>query len=167
MDPILQALSLIQQKKKRTPGEAIGDTQAALGNALAPQPTQQDPQQAVTGAMQQANPQSQPVQGSNDYAGLCQKYAELQTYGKAGIFPTAAAAFSAYSQTGKTKDVKDAKPGNLVYFKPAASNQYAGHVGIYLGNNQMQSATDNGVKVSDISDWQKVTGQVIAGFVKP
>ena len=54
---------------------------------------------------------------------------------------------------------------DLVYFSPNASNEGYGHTGVYSGNGQMISATDNGVKQSNLGDWLKQTGQKILGYV--
>ena len=125
----------------------------------------QSQQQAVAGATQQAGQSTQPT--AADYVGMFQKFAEQQTYGKTGIFPSAEAAYEAYSKAGQTIDAQEAKPGDLIYFKPDNTNQYAGHVGILKGGGQMESATYSGVKTSNIASWIKATGQQIAGIVKP
>ena len=41
----------------------------------------------------------------------------------------------------------------LVWFVPNAGNKSAGHVGIYIGNGQFISATDNGVQIYDLTYW--------------
>ena len=46
---------------------------------------------------------------------------------------------------------KDLKPGDLVYFSPVGSKWYTGHVGIYIGNNQMiHSWPTTGVSIANI-----------------
>ena len=40
--------------------------------------------------------------------------------------------------------------GDLVFFRPDASNGYAGHAAIYLGNGEMVGATNAGVTKDNI-----------------
>jgi LysM repeat protein len=107
-------------------------------------------------------PQNDPT----DYAGLCQKFVEQYTYGKTGIFPSAADAWDSYSQNGQgMTDFTKLSYGDTLYFAPDSSNGYAGHTGIYIGNGKMISATYNGVQVSDVNQWMSSTGQQLEGFV--
>lgn len=108
--------------------------------------------------------------GRQDRDGLCQQFVEESTYGKSGIYPTASAAWNSYVKNGQAfqGDVSKAPPGTLIYFAPDASNGNEGHVGIALnGKGDMISATDNGVEVSNVSDWENATGQKPLGYVKP
>lgn len=103
---------------------------------------------------------------SSAFAGLCQKWAEQQAYGHSGIYPSASAAWSAYSGKGEAKSdpsLKGAKPGDLVYLQDP--NQSDGHVGVYNGNGQFTSATYNGIQKNDLGAWQKSTNQKILGYV--
>jgi cell wall-associated NlpC family hydrolase len=84
--------------------------------------------------------------GSQAYRDLCQRFIE-QAYGTSGRYRSAAAASNALM---KTADPAEADVGDLVFFRPDASNGGAGHVGIYLGNGEMVSATNAGVTRDNI-----------------
>ena len=63
-------------------------------------------------------------------------------------------------------DPNEADVGDLVFFKPDASNGGAGHVGIYLGNGEMVSATNKGITRDNIftnSYWKNL----FVGFGDP
>lgn len=79
--------------------------------------------------------------GSKDFYNLCQRFIE-QAYGTGGQFGSAAAAGKALF---KTANPAEADVGDLVFFKPDASNGYAGHAAVYLGNGEMVGATNAGV----------------------
>jgi hypothetical protein len=79
--------------------------------------------------------------GSKDFYNLCQRFIE-QAYGTGGQFGSAAAAGKALF---KTADPAQADVGDLVFFRPDASNGYAGHAAVYLGNGEMVGATNAGV----------------------
>jgi hypothetical protein len=79
--------------------------------------------------------------GSKAFYNLCQRFIE-QAYGTGGQYGSAAAAGKALF---KTADPAQADVGDLVFFKPDASNGYAGHAAIYLGNGEMVGATNAGV----------------------
>jgi len=79
--------------------------------------------------------------GSKAFYNLCQRFIE-QAYGTGGQFGSAAAAGKALF---KTADPAQADVGDLVFFRPDASNGYAGHAAIYLGNGEMVGATNAGV----------------------
>jgi cell wall-associated NlpC family hydrolase len=79
--------------------------------------------------------------GSRDFYNLCQRFIE-QAYGTGGQYGSAAAAGKALF---KTADPAQADVGDLVFFRPDASNGYAGHAAIYLGNGEMVGATNAGV----------------------
>ena len=84
--------------------------------------------------------------GSQDFYNLCQRFIE-QAYGTGGQYGSAAAAGKALF---KTADPAEADVGDLVFFKPDASNGYAGHAAIYLGNGEMVGATNAGVTRDNI-----------------
>lgn len=103
--------------------------------------------------------------GDQSYNRYCQAFVEQTTYGKQGIYPTAKDAWNTYLQNGQGKQGTDGiKPGDLLYFEPTAQEPDA-HVGIFQGGNNFVSAQDYGVKSQDIGEWQKETGQQIAGYV--
>ncbi len=107
--------------------------------------------------------------GDQSYNGLCEGFAEEQTFGKRGLYPSAADAWNAYEQNGQaTKgNIIDAPKGALVYFSADQSNNGDGHVGISDGNGNFISATSNGVQQIPINDWVKMTGQTPLGYVTP
>jgi len=84
--------------------------------------------------------------GSKDFYNLCQRFIE-QAYGTGGQYGSAAAASKALF---KTADPAQADVGDLVFFRPDASNGYAGHAAIYLGNGEMVGATNAGVTKDNI-----------------
>jgi hypothetical protein len=103
--------------------------------------------------------------GSQAYDDYCQKFVEQATYGHSNIYDSAIAAWNAQRQNAVAGSINGAKPGDLVYFSPNEGNKYFGHTGIYMGNNQFISATDNGVQYQDLNKWQKSTGQSLLGYV--
>lgn len=128
-------------------------TQQAYKNAM-------QPQDVVTAqTIQQQKPQ--------DYNGWCESFAEKAT-GMGWQGASAAQAARRFSQKGKLiANPTGMQSGNLVYFHPDASNNYEGHVGIITNGDKFISATNNGIQELPISEWQKQTGQTIAGFVQP
>lgn len=100
----------------------------------------------------------------NAYAGYCERFVE-NVQGKQGVFPSAYAAWQG-QQDRATRGLEGIQPGDQVYFAPDQSNLGYGHVGIFAGNNQFLSATNNGVKTSDLGAWQKQTGQKVLGYVR-
>ena len=83
--------------------------------------------------------------GRRDYINLCQRFIE-NAYGTSGRYATAAAAGNALNMS---TDPMTADVGDLVFFRPDASNGGAGHVGINIGNGQMVSSTNRGVQVDN------------------
>ena len=104
------------------------------------------------------NPNTQ----NTDYKNWCQAFVEQVT----GSGWKGGTAFEAWQnqQNKAVQGTAGIKPGDVIYFTPTADNQ-AGHTGIYEGKNKFISATDNGVEVLDLKDWQKSTGQKILGYV--
>lgn len=83
--------------------------------------------------------------GRQDYINLCQRFIE-NAYGTSGQYRSAAVAGNALNMN---TDPYDADVGDLVFFRPDASNGGAGHVGINIGNGQMVSSTNRGVQVDN------------------
>lgn len=105
---------------------------------------------------------------NQSFNNLCEKFAEKIATDKTGQFGSASQAWDHFVKIGQAKsDVKNAQKGNLIYFSANEGNGNNGHVGISIGNGHMISATPNGVKVSNIADWEKSTGQTALGFVAP
>ena len=99
--------------------------------------------------------------GSKDFYNLCQRFIE-QAYGTGGQYGSAAAAGKALF---KTANPAEADVGDLVFFKPDASNGFAGHAAIYVGNGEMVGATNAGVTRDRIDSpyWSKL----LVGFGDP
>ncbi len=86
--------------------------------------------------------------GSQNWNGLCEKFVE-NAYGTSGQYPTAQDAYNKlHTSTNWSPNI-----GALVWFAPNASNGNAGHIGIYIGQNQFISATYNGVQINDMTSW--------------
>jgi hypothetical protein len=117
------------------------------------------PQQATRQAMSAQWALSQ--LGAQNYYNLCQRFIE-NAYGTSGRYGSAAQASNALMST---TDVADADVGDLVFFRPDASNGGAGHVGIYLGNGEMVSATNKGITRDSLSSpyWKNL----LVGFGDP
>jgi peptidoglycan DL-endopeptidase CwlO len=79
--------------------------------------------------------------GSRDYYMLCERFIE-NAYGTSGRYGSASQAGNAL---GWGTDEGQADVGDLVFFKPDPSNGNYGHVGIYVGNGEMVSATNGGI----------------------
>lgn len=129
---------------------AMGAVGAAGGSrtAGAPAPTGGTPAQAGGEVGKQAIAASWALSqlGSKDFYNLCQRFIE-QAYGTGGQFGSAAAAGKALF---KTANPAEADVGDLVFFRPDASNGYAGHAAVYLGNGEMVGATNAGVTRDNI-----------------
>lgn len=102
--------------------------------------------------------------GKNAYVGLCEAFVERMTQGAEGIYRSAIDAWNQH-QGSRQQGLAGVKPGDAVYFAPDASNQGYGHTGVYMGNGQFISATDNGIRQYNLNDWQKMTGQKLLGYV--
>jgi cell wall-associated NlpC family hydrolase len=120
----------------------------ALGTPTAPQAAGGAPRALGEAPVKQAVAASWALSnlGSREFYNLCQRFIE-QAYGTGGQFGSAAAAGKALF---KTADPAEADVGDLVFFRPDASNGYAGHAAIYLGNGEMVGATDAGVTRDNI-----------------
>lgn len=107
--------------------------------------------------------------GQNDLNGHCEQWVEKQA-GLPNMGTTAYNAFNNFADKGMARqDWQNMSAGDLIYFSDPKNK--AGHVGIVsgvnpqTGNMSFISATDNGVKSSDISEWQKETGQTPLGYI--
>jgi len=122
---------------------------------------------ATTQAIQSgANPLSLAIAkkqlGDREYIGYCEKFVEQVTKGTTGIYPSAIDAWNQQQDKAVT-GLDGVQPGDPVYFAPDSSNQGYGHTGIYAGDNQFVSATDNGIQQNDLGKWQQSTGQQVLG----
>ena len=99
--------------------------------------------------------------GAQNYLNLCQRFIE-NAYGTSGRYASAAAASN---QLMNNRNMEDADVGDLVFFRPDASNGGYGHVGIYLGNGEMVSATNGGITRDSLSSpyWKNL----LVGFGDP
>lgn len=89
--------------------------------------------------------------------GDCQAFVEQMTKGRTGIYPTAIDAWNSQNKQA-IRGLEGIRPGDAIYFTP-------NHTGIYAGNNQFISATDNGVEINNVNDWSQKTGQGILGYI--
>lgn len=100
--------------------------------------------------------------GSKNYIGYCQKFVGQITGGRT----SGASAIQAWNRAPqKVPGIQGLQEGDLVYFSPNASNKGYGHTGIYAGNGQFISATNTGIKQTNLLDWMKSTGQKFLGYV--
>lgn len=97
--------------------------------------------------------------GSQAWNGLCEKF--IGDMLGTRRYPTA----WADALANRTNTGFNPPPGQLVFFRPDASNQGAGHVGISLGGNRFLSATASGVKVDDLGN--SYWSSLYAGFGPP
>jgi hypothetical protein len=98
--------------------------------------------------------------GGQDWDSWCAKFV-ANAYGQpAAGYNTAAELGTALKASPTTPNI-----GDLVFFKADSSNNNAGHVGIYLGDGKMVSATYKGVKTDSLSDpyWSKL----LIGYAPP
>lgn len=107
--------------------------------------------------------------GDQQFNGLCERFVEQNTFGKSGLFSSAADAWQGYSKQGKAyqDDPENAPAGSMIYFAPDESNSGDGHVGISDGKGNIIAATSRGVAQTPISFWTKMTGQKPLGYVIP
>lgn len=101
--------------------------------------------------------------GEKQYIGYCESFVEGVT-GSGWRGASATDAWNRQASAGKTVDgLNGVQPGDAVYFSDP--NQPYGHTGVYAGNNQFISATDNGIQQNDINNWVGATGQKVLGYV--
>lgn len=101
--------------------------------------------------------------GNKDFIGWCEKLVRMAT-GRAERFSSAIKAWQG-QQDKAIKGVEGIKPGDAIYFTANKSNKGYGHTGIYAGDGEFISATNNGVEQRDVKDWAIRTGQRILGYV--
>lgn len=152
LTPIKLAVNALRRKRTQTI-DLPSDQQAAVTQAVGMLSKDKDPISQIGKAIQTPN-----------YAGYCLKWVDDQT-GNKNRLPTAYADYQANAQQGNINTSTDNIPkGARVYFSPNDSNGQMGHIGISNGDNTFTSATDNGIKTFNISDWQKLTGQSVLGW---
>lgn len=101
--------------------------------------------------------------GSQEYINLCQRFVE-NALGTQGNYPSAIDAWN--SQQGQAQtDLRQMKPGDLIYFSANEGNQGYGHSGIYAGDGIFINPGPRGVAETPIADWLAQTGQEILGFI--
>jgi len=137
-----------------------------VGNALQTYQQAMNPQTILGNSGRSFGPPPAGMSHSQ-WAGLCEAWAEQQTFGHQGVFPTAIAGAQHFAQTGQLNpDITKAPKGALIYFYDP--NQPDGHVGIASGDGRtFTSATYNGVQTNPLQAWQQSTGQRALGFVVP
>lgn len=88
-----------------------------------------------------------------DCAGLI--YAALQGLGYTNVPRTSEAQWAWVQSTHNTVTASQLQPGDLVFAQFPGDNTSPGHVGIYIGNNQVYSAEDpsQGIGVASLSSW--------------
>lgn len=91
--------------------------------------------------------------GSQDWDNWCAKFA-ANAYGQPAAGYNTAAQLGNATITHQARPAGNpldgAQPGDLLYFRADESNGQAGHAGIYLGGDEMVSATPTGVKRTKI-----------------
>lgn len=98
------------------------------------------------------------------YKGLCQAFVEA-TIGSGWKGGSAIQAWQ-NQQDKAVPSLNGIKPGDPIYFAADRSNGGYGHTGIYMGNGNFLSATDNGIQNLPLNDWIKATDQHILGYLK-
>lgn len=88
-----------------------------------------------------------------DCSGLI--YAALQGLGYTNVPRTSQAQWAWVQSTHNTVTASQLQPGDLVFAQFPGDNASPGHVGIYIGNNQVYSAEDpsQGIGVASLSSW--------------
>lgn len=177
MNPIQQAL----QQNSQDP---TAQSQAIFKNILAENqhlikepnrsPMQPNNQAQIAQAMATLDPNGSSLAqhgaalDGHEFNGLCEAYAEQQLTGHQGIYPSAIAAYQDQAQKGNINTSSDNIPkGAQVFFNADNSNGGFGHTGISNGDGTFTSATYNGVKTFNLSDWEKDTGQQYLGYANP
>ena len=108
---------------------------------------------------------------SSTWDGYCEVFIEnaygvSRGGGASGTWDTAYDAFQSLKSLGDTSS-SPRMPGMMVYFDKDSGNENAGHVGIYMGDGWMISATDYGVEWDRISDWSRIAGPSVLGYSWP
>lgn len=149
--------SIIPQKKP------ISASRPAYTGPVTPQVIQKAEDDALqSGADPVTLANAKKYLGEAAYIGYCQSFVEKVS----GSGWQGGSAIEAWQNTpNKVSGLQGIQPGDKVYFSPDASNSGYGHVGVYAGNNQFISATNNGIEKQDLSQWQQNTGQRVLGYV--
>lgn len=155
-------LALSKYKITRQPKYSPDDS-AAINPQVDPTVASATTQAVQAGANPAILNNAKKLLGNQNFIGLCERFVEIATQGKSGIYPSAIAAFTA--QKDKAVPLDQAKPGDAVYFAPDKSNNNFGHTGVIADNGSMISATNTGVKQTPISTWTQNTGQKILGVI--
>ena len=130
-----------------------------------PQKVQATTDAAAAGAPPEQLAWAEQHLGDQAYIGLCEQFVE-KAGGTTGQYASAIDAWDGQKNTRvDDPSLKGIQPGDKVYFAPDNSNGGYGHTGLYAGNGQFISATDNGVRQYDLGQWQKMTGQQPLGYV--
>ena len=98
--------------------------------------------------------------GSHDWDGLCARFVE-NAYGTQGHFNDAKEMFDKLGVPASP-----GLPGLIVAFQANDTNGNHGHVGIYMGGDQMISATYNGVQWDSIVKWSEKLAPMV-GYIYP
>lgn len=160
---------MIKKKKRTFPSASISLTDNSSEDYTPPQDPGVAPA-ALTALRAGANPEvldkAKKYLDSQDFIGLCERYVEKVTKGVTGLYSSAIDAFNKQKDQVRT-DFQNMPAGSQIFYAPDQSNQGYGHTAIALGNGRQIGAQNNGVKESDIAQWQKATGQQILGYLPP
>lgn len=171
-------------KRMRTLQRMGGILFIVLGSQLGPsfvprlvsaQPAYADPrlQAAVAWAQAQLADPSVKFNWGSGTKTFCERFVE-NAYGTERNYNTA----SNPTDNGAWQDLQDRgleldalqpaliQPGDLVYFQANDGNSFAGHAGIYIGDNQMIAVGSDGVTSSSITDWGRNVAPLL-GYAAP
>lgn len=121
----------------------------------------------VSDTMSKVGQATSPNQG---WANLCEAYAEQQTLGHQGVYPTAIAAYNANAQAGNINTSSDNIPkGAQIFFNANEGNGGNGHTMVSVGGGKFQSPLQNGnIGTFTLPEWEKYSGgQQYLGYAMP
>lgn len=176
-NPMSQILPATQQQAAvASPGANPWNAQPQNQPAQLPQNAQGASAQDAAIQDPQGNSELSQVGSSLDghcWNGLCESYAEEQTLGHTGVYPSAIAAYNANAQSGNINTGSTNIPkGAQLFFGADSTNGGFGHTTVSLGsdksgNTLMEGATYNGVKVNTLNSWLQSSGQKYLGWSMP
>ena len=168
--PIAMAQQQMQQysQEDQQSEDAAKQKQSAMmqaSKAMATLNPKANSNDQTSNTMSKVGQATSPSQG---WANLCEAYAEQQTLGHQGVYPTAIAAYQANAQAGNINTSTDVPKGAQVFFNADEGNGGNGHTMVSVGNSKFQGPLQNGsIGTFTLPEWEKYSGQQYLGYAIP